>query len=70
MAGCPLPPVPANCAGSPFTVNPAFVTPITGTPPVPDARWQSRQWQMTLNSGSPPASYRMRPQAQPPVSIS
>src|ERR1700730_16754131 len=43
--------------------------PITGTCPVPDERWQSRQWQSTANSGFPETSYRTAPHRQPPVII-
>jgi len=38
-----------------------------GEKALPLAIWQSRQWQLSIRSGGAEHSYRMAPQAQPPV---
>src|SRR5215831_19313881 len=65
----PLPPGTRDCFTGPECVKDDFGTPRMGTPPLPDARWQSRQWQTTENKAGPDDRYCTEPQRQWPVNI-
>src|SRR5690606_19408765 len=68
-AGWPLPPFVRDCFTGPEKVNDAMGTPNTGPPPLPDARWQSRQWQIAENRIGPADWYWTALHKHWPVSI-
>ncbi|XHS80608.1 hypothetical protein ACFJGW_14810 [Burkholderiaceae bacterium UC74_6] len=53
MAVLPLPPGTRDCLIGPVQLKEALGTPRIGTPPLPEARRQSQQWQTTENSAGP-----------------
>lgn|GEM_PF-5529257 len=64
-----FPPVVRDCLIGPAEVNDSLETPSTGTPPLPEARWQSRQWQTTENIAGPGDRYHAAPHKHRPVNI-
>lgn len=54
--GLPLPPRLVKVRIGPCAAKPCLGITTTGKPAAPEARWQSRQWQMRLAKGTPSAA--------------